>query len=85
TASGRDSAYVAVHMYRGTAHERYFTAVERIMTAHQGRPHWGKLHTRDAEYFADVYPHFADFRTLRDRVDPERRFGNAYLRRVLGE
>ncbi|MGA4544844.1 D-arabinono-1,4-lactone oxidase [Uniformispora flossi] len=85
TASGRDSAYIAVHMYRGTAHERYFTAVERIMTAHQGRPHWGKLHTRDAEYFADVYPHFADFRTLRDRVDPERRFGNAYLRRVLGE
>ncbi|WTX00605.1 FAD-binding protein [Streptomycetaceae bacterium NBC_01309] len=85
TAYGRDTAYVAVHMFRGTPHERYFSAVEKIMTAHQGRPHWGKLHTRDAAYFADAYPHFKDFAALRDRVDPDRRFGNDYLRRVLGE
>jgi FAD-linked oxidoreductase len=85
TANGRDTAYIAVHMFRGTPHERYFTAVEKIMTAHQGRPHWGKLHTRDAEYFAGAYPRFKDFTALRDRVDPGRRFGNDYLRRVLGE
>lgn len=85
TASGRDTAYVAVHMYRGTPHEDYFTAVERIMTAHEGRPHWGKLHSRDAEYFSGVYPRFAEFTALRDRLDPERRFANDYLRRVLGE
>ena len=84
TANGRDSAYIAVHLYRGTRDQGYFTEVERIMTAHQGRPHWGKLHTRDAEYLAGVYPHFADFTALRDKVDPERRFGNDYLRRVLG-
>ncbi|WP_436777192.1 D-arabinono-1,4-lactone oxidase [Yinghuangia sp. YIM S09857] len=85
TAHGRDTAYIAVHMFRGTPHERYFSAVEKIMTAHQGRPHWGKLHTRDAAYFADAYPRFKDFAALRDRVDPDRRFGNDYLRRVLGE
>ncbi|MFE0423472.1 D-arabinono-1,4-lactone oxidase [Streptomyces sp. NPDC058953] len=68
TASGRDSAYIAVHLYRGTPHRAYFTAVEHIMTAHDGRPHWGKLHTRDADYLARAYP----------------RFGNDYLRRVLG-
>jgi L-gulono-1,4-lactone dehydrogenase len=85
TASGRDTAYIAVHMYKGTPHERYFTEVEKIMVAHGGRPHWGKLHTRDAEYFARLYPRFADFTALRDRVDPERRFGNDYLRRVLGD
>ncbi|WP_030239226.1 D-arabinono-1,4-lactone oxidase [Streptomyces sp. NRRL S-350] len=84
TASGRDSAYIAVHLYRGTADRGYFTGVERLMTAHQGRPHWGKLHTRDAEYLAGVYPHFADFTALRDEVDPQRVFGNDYLRRVLG-
>ncbi|GAB2735909.1 D-arabinono-1,4-lactone oxidase [Kitasatospora kifunensis] len=84
TASGRDTVYIAVHLYRGTAEQGYFTAVEQLMTAHQGRPHWGKLHSRDAEYLADVYPHFKDFTALRDRVDPERRFANAYLRRVLG-
>ncbi|MDH6143142.1 MULTISPECIES: D-arabinono-1,4-lactone oxidase [Kitasatospora] len=85
TASGRDTVYIAVHLYRGTAERGYFTEVERLMTAHQGRPHWGKLHTRDAEYLAAVYPRFGDFTALRDRVDPERRFGNAYLRRVLGD
>ncbi|MBC3844218.1 FAD-binding protein [Streptacidiphilus sp. 4-A2] len=84
TANGRDTAYVAVHLYRGTRDQGYFTEVERIMTAHQGRPHWGKLHTRDAGYLAGVYPRFGDFTALRDKVDPERRFGNDYLRRVLG-
>lgn len=54
------------------------------MTAHRGRPHWGKLHTRDAEYLASVYPHFGDFTALRDKVDPGRLFTNDYLRRVLG-
>ncbi len=84
TASGRDSAYIAVHMYRGTRYQEYFTAVERIMTAHAGRPHWGKVHTRDAEYLAGVYPRFAEFTALRDRLDPRRLFANDYLRRVLG-
>ncbi|MGA5352361.1 D-arabinono-1,4-lactone oxidase [Streptomyces thermodiastaticus] len=84
TASGRDSAYVAVHMFRGTPYHRYFTAAERIFTAHEGRPHWGKIHTRDAEYLAGVYPRFTEFTALRDRLDPERRFQNDYLRRVLG-
>ncbi len=85
TASGRETAYIAVHMYRGTRHQEYFTAVEQIMTAHQGRPHWGKLHTRDAAYLSSVYPRFAEFTALRDRLDPARVFGNDYLRRVLGE
>lgn len=85
TASGRDSAYIAAHVYRGTPHRAYFTAVERIMTAHGGRPHWGKLHTRDAAYLAEVYPRFGEFTAVRDRLDPQRLFGNDYLRRVLGE
>ncbi|GAA1079002.1 D-arabinono-1,4-lactone oxidase [Kitasatospora arboriphila] len=85
TASGRDSVYIAVHLYRGTADSGYFTEVERLMTAHQGRPHWGKLHTRDAEYLAGAYPHFGDFTALRDKVDPGRVFANDYLRRVLGD
>ncbi|MFD4139696.1 D-arabinono-1,4-lactone oxidase [Streptomyces sp. NPDC058572] len=85
TASGRDSAYIAVHMYRGTPYQSYFTAAERIMTAHGGRPHWGKVHTRDAAYFAEAYPRFGEFTALRDRLDPQRLFQNAYLRRVLGD
>ncbi|MCK8675929.1 D-arabinono-1,4-lactone oxidase [Streptomyces lichenis] len=85
TASGRDTAYIAVHMYKGTPYRGYFTEVERIMTAHEGRPHWGKLHTRDAAYLAAAYPRFAEFTAVRDRLDPDRLFGNDYLRRVLGD
>ncbi|MCP9962802.1 FAD-binding protein [Streptomyces somaliensis] len=85
TASGRDTAYIAVHVYRGTPHRAYFTATERIMTAYGGRPHWGKVHTRDAAYLAETYPRFGEFTALRDRLDPDRLFGNPYLRRVLGD
>ncbi|MFR0356734.1 D-arabinono-1,4-lactone oxidase [Streptomyces sediminimaris] len=84
TASGRESAYIAVHMFRGTPYQAYFTAAERIFTAHEGRPHWGKVHTGDADYFSRVYPRFGEFTALRDRLDPDRRFQNDYLRRVLG-
>ncbi|KOG90409.1 FAD-linked oxidoreductase, partial [Streptomyces varsoviensis] len=69
TAAGRDTAYLAMHQYRGTSHHAYFSAAEQIMTAHGGRPHWGKLHSRDAGYLAGVYPRFDEFRALRDRLD----------------
>lgn len=85
TASGRDSGYLAVHLYRGTPYREYFTAAERIFTEHGGRPHWGKVHTRDARYLSEVYPRFAEFTALRDRLDPGRLFANRYLRRVLGD
>jgi FAD/FMN-containing dehydrogenase len=84
TAYGRDSAYIAIHIFRASPHQEYFTAVEDLMIAVGGRPHWGKMHTRDAVYLRGVYPRFGDFAALRDKLDPERRFANAYLTRVLG-
>ena len=54
------------------------------MRAHDGRPHWGKLHTRTAADLAPAYPRFGEFLALRDRLDPDRVFANAYLGRVLG-
>jgi len=84
TAYGRDSAYIAIHIFHSSPHEAYFSEVESIMTAVGGRPHWGKMHTRDAHYLAGVYPKFSDFAALRDAIDPDRRFGNEYLEQVLG-
>jgi L-gulono-1,4-lactone dehydrogenase len=54
------------------------------MTALDGRPHWGKLHTRTAAQLAASYPEFDAFVALRDRLDPEGRFTNAHLDRILG-
>jgi L-gulonolactone oxidase len=84
TAYGRHTAYLAFHVYRHTPDPDYFAAMEEIMVRLGGRPHWGKLHTRDASYSARLYPRFGDFRALRDRLDPGRVFGNAYLETVLG-
>ncbi|WP_375480758.1 D-arabinono-1,4-lactone oxidase [uncultured Jatrophihabitans sp.] len=64
--------------------EQHFRAVEAIAKDVGGRPHWGKLHYRDAESSAAAYPRFADFAALRDKLDPHRIFGNAYLARVRG-
>jgi L-gulono-1,4-lactone dehydrogenase len=85
TASGRDSVYLAFHVHRDADHTTYFRDVEAVMKAHEGRPHWGKLHTRTASDLAPAYPRFGDFLGLRDRLDPDRVFSNAYLRRVLGD
>ena len=48
------------------------------------RPHWGKCFVAEADAIAPLYPRMPDFRALRDRVDPERVFGNAWLDRVIG-
>jgi FAD-linked oxidoreductase len=84
TAYRRATAYIAIHVFHASAHQEYFRDVEAVMTAVGGRPHWGKMHTRTAEYLSQAYPKHGDFVALRDELDPERRFGNAYLAQVLG-
>jgi FAD-linked oxidoreductase len=84
TAHGRETGYLAVHRYFREDPTEYFAEVEAIMRAHDGRPHWGKMHTQTAESLRTVYPKFEDFVRVRDELDPERRFANPYLERVLG-
>lgn len=84
TAYRRETGYIAVHRYHREDPTEYFAAVEAIMRGYGGRPHWGKMHTRTAETLREVYPRFDDFLRVRDELDPERRFANAYLDRVLG-
>lgn len=84
TAHGRETAYVAVHQYWRLPYQRYFSAVERIMADHEGRPHWGKLHWLDAERLGELYPRFADAQRVRAAADPTGVFDNDYLTRVFG-
>ncbi len=81
---GRDSVYLAIHQYVGMPYEPYFRAFETLCSTMDGRPHWGKLHWRDAESLRPTYPRFDDFRAVRDALDPDRVFANAYTQRVLG-
>jgi L-gulonolactone oxidase len=83
-AHGRDTAYVAVHQYRGMEWRPYFEAVEAIMDDYGGRPHWGKRHFKTAATLAERYPAWDEFQRARDTLDPNRVFTNEYTDRVLG-
>lgn len=80
----RDTAYVAVHQYRGMEWRPYFEAVEAIMDSYGGRPHWGKRHFQTATTLAPRYPAWDEFQAARDELDPTRTFTNEYAARVLG-
>jgi L-gulono-1,4-lactone dehydrogenase len=83
-AHERDTAYIAVHQYRGMEWRPYFEAVESIMNDYAGRPHWGKRHFQTAATLAPRYPKWSEFQTARDALDPTRTFANPYTDRVLG-
>ena len=85
TASNRESAYIAVHIYKGMNYVPYFKEVESIMNSYQGRPHWGKLHFQSAATLASRYPQWDVFQAVRNQVDPQRMFSNQYLETVLGK
>ncbi|MDX2075986.1 MAG: D-arabinono-1,4-lactone oxidase [bacterium] len=83
-AYGRDSAYIAVHMFNGMDYRRYFDAIEAIFARYGGRPHWGKMHTRNADDLAPLYPRWDFFQGVRNITDPARVFTTPYIGRLLG-
>lgn len=79
----RDSAYIAVHMYKGMEFSEYFDDVEEIFTAYKGRPHWGKMHTLQLEQLESLYPKLNDFLHIREKLDPQGLFLNEYVRNMF--
>jgi FAD/FMN-containing dehydrogenase len=82
-AYGGDVAQIGAYATDGPHRARYFAGFWEAMTGLDARPHWGKeLHQEGAE-LAPLYPAYQDFLALRDALDPERVFDNAFLRQVL--
>jgi FAD-linked oxidoreductase len=79
----RKSATIAVHQYHRVNTSRLFDMCESIFRSVEGRPHWGKRHTRTADEFAELYPKFSEFRELQRRLDPQSKFLNAHLRAIF--
>ena len=79
---GRDSALIDLQQYIGLPYEDYFKAGEAIFKKYGGRPHWGKIHYRNAEELRELYPQWEKFHAIRRAVDPNGIFMNDYLRRV---
>jgi L-gulono-1,4-lactone dehydrogenase len=84
TAHGRDTTYVAVHVFKGMDYETPFKEVEAALAALDGRPHWGKRSWLKANQLAPRYPRWDAFQEVRRALDPGRRFSNAWAEDVLG-
>ena len=80
----RDSCYIAVHQDRKLDWRTYFGEVEKLLASYDGRPHWGKRHTRTAAELGGLYPRWAAFAKARAEFDPGGSFANEYTDRVLG-
>jgi alditol oxidase len=79
-AYGRDT--VALHFTWGPdepAVRIVVAELERRLAPFAARPHWGKVFCTSPDEIAALWPHAADFGTLRAQFDPEGAFGNAYL------
>ena len=84
TAQGRPTGYIAVHVYQGTPYDAYFQGVEAIMDCYGGRPHWGKMHFQGPRPSRAATRAGTSSRRCARRLDPDGRFTNQYLERVLG-
>lgn len=81
----RDCCSIAVHTAVDEAWQYLIDDFTPIFRAHQGRPHWGKLHPLKEADLVQLYPRWADFQAVRRRFDPQGRLLNAHLRQVFGE
>ena len=84
TASGRESMYIAFHIPRALNPQDYMPKLEPILRAAGGRPHWGKMNSLSRNDFAQLYTRFDEFCELREKMDPEWKFGSSYLRKLFG-
>ena len=57
-------------------------SLEEVVLRHAGRVYLAKDSTTSAEAFAAMYPQLDRFRTIKHRLDPERRFTSAQAERL---
>ncbi|MFW5964810.1 MAG: D-arabinono-1,4-lactone oxidase [Natronomonas sp.] len=83
-ATGRDSTFIAVHTYHRRPYESLVTDAETVFDRFEGRPHWGKHHTKTAADLEALYPEWESFLDARAALDPEGLFLNDHLREIVG-
>lgn len=82
-AYDRDSAYIAIHMYHKKDYKAFFSAIEDIFKAYDGRPHWGKLHTLRHLELQKRYPAYDRFCEIRRTMDPDGLFMSPYMQSLF--
>ena len=84
TAYQRPTVTISVHQGIDRDDGELFRACESVFLSFDGRPHWGKVHFLSGRELAALHPRWDDWWHVRDRVDPDGRFLNDYLRALRG-
>ncbi len=56
----------------------FLRAVEQVLAAEGGRPHWGKYFDESLYDWPALYPQWSAFAEVREALDPRHRFDNAF-------
>ena len=81
--AGLEVAAISVHQDARRDPLPLFELAEPILLDHGGRPHWGKMHSLDAERLAALYPRLHEFAALRRTFDPDEHLLGDWLRTLL--
>jgi len=68
--------------YQGQATERLFQQLDKILLKHGGRLYMAKDAVTNAQTFAAMYPRLAEFKQVKQRVDPGNLFTSSQARRL---
>lgn len=64
--------------------QSFLRAVERVLAAEGGRPHWGKYFDESLYDWPALYPQWEAFREVRSLLDPHGRFTNTFTAALFG-
>ncbi|GLQ33085.1 D-arabinono-1,4-lactone oxidase [Litoribrevibacter albus] len=81
----RDSASISIHQYYKQDYSVLFQQLEPIFDQFEGRPHWGKTHTKNHLQLAKLYPKWKQWQNIRRTLDPTQRLMNDDMTTILGD
>ncbi len=80
---GRDTVAIHFTWKREDAVLELLPSIDAALAPFDARPHWGKVFETDARRLDALYPKLPEFRQLAERLDPQGKFHNDFLRRTI--
>jgi L-gulonolactone oxidase len=80
----RDAIWLGLYNYAHEKWDKVLPEYEAFAKKYNGRPHWGKEFTMDKNYLHLQYEKMADFKKLKEEMDPSGKFENKFISDLLG-
>ena len=82
-SQGRDTMWIGLYCFKHEKWNEILPVFEEFAQKHGGRPHWGKIFNTDKDYLQKQYPNYHKFIELKNKLDPQQKFTNAYIERLF--